>query len=139
MRGQKLIATIRSVEAYRDSARTFIQLSSAGMAVPFFLIDKMEYLPEHVAQPGARHILLLLLGSSWVCFLISIASGAMFQYVGIKYTEVVSIPDTYVPAYLQKMMYDWGPGVVYGVMLATFVLGGFVLSAYAAWIMLSMF
>jgi len=138
MTERTLSATIRIVDAYRESAKTFIQLSSAGMAAPFFLIDKVKHLSERGVQPGAGHVLPLLLDLSWACFLISIACGAMFQYVGIKYTEVVSIPDTYVPRYLQKVMYDWGPGVVYGVMLVAFVSGGIVLSVYASWIMCSL-
>ena len=103
------------MELYIDAAKSYIQLSTGALflSVAFY----RQILGNEGPLPASP-----LLGLSWVCFLISIGAGALYQYLAVKYLEVRYAPDGAFYEVRPRFLMDH-PGVVYGLMLLAFYAG----------------
>jgi len=117
------------IKAYVDSTKSFVQLSSAGLALPLALRSAW---PAIAASSGAFHSYALVsIVFSWICFLTAIATGTFYQYLGIKYIEVELSKDQAVVSSLVRRFVA-NPGNFYGAMLIAFFLGAFSIFVYSA-------
>jgi hypothetical protein len=118
------------IKAYIDSSKSFIQLSSAGLALPVVLHSQVLGLFRQTA--GYNRLVLSFVLLSWLCFLASIAAGTLYQYAAIKSVEYEAAPtETYVPQVLSYLIERRGPGVAYGVMVIAFYLGAVFVVTYS--------
>jgi hypothetical protein len=104
---------------FSDNAKTYIQLSSAALALTLTFAHDILNIPK--SQPIVDGWMITM----WVCFLLTIIAGAFYQYLAAKYMEA-SIDWSHSEA--------WGwlePGTIYGVMLAAFYGGAILFTVYA--------
>lgn len=107
------------MKMYSDNAKTYIQLSSAALALTLVFADKVIHLPAtaNLSSPPMEAV--------WSCFLLTIISGAFYQYLAVKTLDAWLEWD-YVNSW------DWlPPGVVYAVMLIAFYTGSIIFTIYA--------
>ena len=124
---------LETMKAYIDTSKTFIQLSSGGLVLP--LVIRTQVLNLFRSDGTYRPTALILICASWVCFLLAIGAAVLYQYAAVKFVEYHENPKaTYVPRMLAGLIQRSGPGVAYGVMVATFYVGAIlaVLYSYAA-------
>jgi hypothetical protein len=114
--------------AYVDGAKSFVQLSSAGLVVPVVL--RSEVLGLLGSHPSV--VVFLLACAVWLAFLTAIGAGLLYQYAAIKFLEYQSDPKTFVPARLHDLVVVRGPGVAYGWMVVAFYAGALFLVFYSA-------
>jgi hypothetical protein len=99
------------------NAKTYIQLS--GIALVLTLTFAREIL--HM-QSNLVDVWLILM---WSCFLLTVVSGALYQYLAAQSLERYFVWHT-------PHVWDWlPPGLVYGIMLIAFYGGAFILTIYA--------
>ena len=73
------------IKACIETTRTFLQLSSAGLVVPLAFRAQLAGLVQIPSE--AKTPTLLLVSASWLCLLLAIGFGALYQYVAIKFVE----------------------------------------------------
>jgi hypothetical protein len=118
------------IKAYIDNAKTIIQLSSAGLALPAVLHSQVIGLFHRSERHSLVEVLFIVL--SWLCFLASIAAGTWYQYSAIKFAEFETEPNTtYVPFYSKYLVEKRGPGVAYGAKLIAFYAGAVCVVVYS--------
>jgi len=107
------------MKMFSDNAKTYIQLSGAALALTLTFAHQILHLPEDKNIADGWMILM------WSCFLLTVLSGALYQYLAAKYLE-------------QQVDWEffklWGwiqAGTVYGVMLASFYGGALIFTIYA--------
>ena len=118
------------IKEYVQSAKSFVQLSSAGLVVPLAFRVKVLGIPEG----GQRFdkFELVAMCALWAFFLVAIGTGVFYQYIAIKFVEYRRSPhETYVPALLRPIVEEYGPGTVYGVMVVTFYCGALCVVLYS--------
>jgi len=73
------------LKAYVDTAKTYIQLSSAGLALPIILREKLAMVlrPSNPLQSSAWVLVVL----TWAAFLVAVCAGALYQFASAKYIE----------------------------------------------------
>ncbi|GAB5394494.1 MAG: hypothetical protein Altm1KO_40120 [Alteromonas macleodii] len=105
------------IPMYIESAQLYLQLSIAaiGLSVAF---------KEKILGQTQKKSVSLLLASSWLFFLITIALSAFYQYIAVKFLDKELDP-TVVVKYFVSFVNE--PGHVYGAMLITFFLGSILL------------
>ena len=111
------------MKAYIDTAKGFTQLSAAALLLPIVFFRQL--LAFDPAKPLKADTILLL---TWLCFLLAIGCGLLYQYLAVKYLSArFWRADWETAGWLVK-----NPGYAYGCMLLTFFLGAslFVLKAY---------
>jgi len=114
-------ANVITIPLYLDTAKTFIQLATGCLLLTVALREKVLG-DRRGFRPG------LFLIMSWFFLLSSILSGGLYQYRSVRFLESIS------PAPGRQTWFDRlfeNPGILYGMMLGTFVLGAsfFTLSA----------
>ena len=104
---------------FSDNAKTYIQLSGAALALTLTFAHEILRIPKDQKVADVWMILM------WSCFLLTIISGAFYQYRAVKLLE----------AEIDWQSYDWWqklePGIVYGVMLVAFYCGTVIFTGYA--------
>jgi hypothetical protein len=106
---------------YLDTAKTFMNLSSAALLLTIVFREKIVG-----SQPGTRVDRLMIL--SWLCFLLTIGASAFYQYLAVKFLDSLSC----APGSNQHFEYlVKDPGNVYGVMLVLFFVAATLLVATA--------
>ena len=102
-----------------DNAKTYIQLSSAALALTLTFARQILHVPD---DKNIANIWMILM---WGCFLLAVLSGAFYQYVAVKYLEQLADSET-------GKEWEWlQPGTIYGVMLAAFYGGALIFTVYA--------
>lgn len=107
---------------YIETAKTFLNISSAALGLTIVFREKIVG-----AQPGV-HVSNLMV-ASWMCYLLTIATSAFYQYLAVKFLDSVSCAKGAVQMFETLVA---NPGCVYGVMLVLFVLASLLL-VLAAW------
>ncbi|HET7234369.1 MAG TPA: hypothetical protein VFJ16_30425 [Longimicrobium sp.] len=119
------------INAYIDTAKTFIQLSSAALILPLIIQTKLLGLRE--GAPLFIGIERWAVFGSWIFFLIAIAAGATYQHYAVKFVEYNWRPDdTHVSSVQRPIILKHGPGIVYGVMVSAFYLGAICIVVYSS-------
>ncbi len=116
---------------YISSAKSIIQLSSAGLVVPVVLKSKVLALfGQGKKMPTVALVFIII---SWGMFLIAIGAGSLYEYAAIKYVEYRSDPKgTFVPRLLKPLVIERGPGIAYGLMIIAFYVGAIAVVVYSA-------
>lgn len=110
------------IAMYVDTAKTYMNLSSGALGLTIVFREKIVG-----AVPGSRVGTLLV--ASWVSFLVTIVSSAIYQYFAVKFLDSVSC----APARIQFAAFlVSNPGKIYGVMLLAFFVSA-VLLVVASW------
>lgn len=104
---------------YIDSAKTFLSLSSAALALTVVFREKIVG-----ASPGKP--LSRTMVASWALFLLTATLSAFYQYLAVRFLDIMCKS----PAPKSDLWHN--PGYVYGSMLCTFVLACALL-ACTAW------
>lgn len=107
-----------------DNAKTYIQLSGAALALTLTFAREILHVPP--GQNIADRFMIVM----WACFLVTIISGAFYQYLAVKYLEG---EDSRVSG-MTEVVHGWewlAPGVMYGVMLVAFYAGTIIFTVYA--------
>lgn len=101
----------RIIDSYRDSAKLYIQLSSAGLVLPIVLAKEILGPLGQTNQlwHGASAVFIV---TSWIAFFLSIPAGAVYQYASVKFVEFELDESTPVPPVLKRIVTVWGPGSV---------------------------
>jgi hypothetical protein len=120
---------IEIMKLYLDGTKSFVQLSSAGLALPIVLSSKVIDLFR--TSGHFNHLSLTFVCISWACFLTSIGAGALYQYVAVKFLEYEGDKQTYVPGTIQWLVKGLGPGVAYGAMVVAFYGGAISVVIYS--------
>ena len=76
---------LETMKLYIEGSKSFVQLSSAGLALPVVLKSNIFGLFDKTGQFSSLQLMVVCL--SWVCFLVSIAAGVLYQYVAVKFIE----------------------------------------------------
>ena len=112
-----------------DNAKTYVQLSAGALLLTITFLRDVLRLPKDAPIP---HEWLLVI--TWGCFLLCVITGALYQYLAIKYLELVT------PKPIDRLQVLWGlrwaaesPGLVYGLMLIQFYLGALAFTVAAIW------
>ena len=111
------------MKMYMDSAKSFITLSSAALALTVTFSKQILNKEGPIVATGA-------LKMTWAFFLITIGVGLLYQYYAGKYIEVRYAPGGPKFPPWPKIVANH-PGFVYGAMLACFYAGAviFMISA----------
>lgn len=118
------------IKQYLESAKSFVQLSSAALVIPVALKTKVLGIPEGGRRFEGLEILAICV--SWALFLGAIGAGAFYQYAATKFVEYRRSPrETYVSAILEPFVKGQGPGVIYGVMVVAFFCGALCVILYS--------
>jgi hypothetical protein len=68
------------MKAYCDTAKSYVQIASAGIAAPFVFTQVI--LGKSVADAGL--VVSWALVVSWLCFLTTVAAGLVYQWLAIR-------------------------------------------------------
>lgn len=110
------------IPLYINSAQVFLELSIAALALSIAFREKV------LGKKGPPSVSVLLL-SSWVCYLASIGSSALYQYRAIKFLDSISGHGAErgpIESLVQA------PGTMYGAMLVFFFLASLFLATSSA-------
>lgn len=104
------------ISMFIDSAKQFVALSTGVVTLTVaFLKDFLHR--EGQLRPSWH------LKAAWLALFAAIASGALYQYVAVKYLDAITgNPPGHPFRYLSR-----NPGYVYGLMLVTFCVGALLL------------
>jgi hypothetical protein len=113
---------------FSDNAKTYTQVSIGALILPITFIRQV--LGVTAEKPIKENFSWLLI-SSWLLFLIAIASGLLYQYIAVKLVE----------AYFEKSNNFYGgmkwfidrPEKVYATMMISFYVAAFFF-VIAAWV-----
>lgn len=120
----------RILEAYRHSAKSYVQLSSGGLALPLLLHESWTAVTGRALDFGGIGLIIVVL--SWMSFLLAIGAALLYEYANIKYFEVEVFPSsTYILPCLKDLIKKRGPGELYGVMTICFYLGAICIVLYS--------
>ena len=106
---------------FSDNAKTYIQLSSAALALT------LTFAHEILRIPKDRNIADPVMVAMWCSFLVAIVAGAYYQYLAVKFLEASIDWDQ-----LRRVKPRLQPGTVYGIMLGAFYGGTIIFTFYAA-------
>jgi hypothetical protein len=110
------------VTLYIDSSKTFMNLSTGALALTVTFQDKI--VGRHLGDPVSW-----LMVVSWVFYLVTIGSSALYQYFAVKFLDSFSsVPGA--SGMLKQV--ERNPGWIYGAMLVLFFLGSLFLFIAAA-------
>lgn len=97
------------MKMYSDNASLYIKLSTAALALTVAFPEKVLK-----AQPATVTLWTIII---WAGFLIAIGAGAFYQYLAVKYMELL-LPEK--PGFTAFSRLADSPGTIYGVMLMSF-------------------
>jgi len=103
------------MKMYTENAGLYIKLSSAGLALTVTFFKQILQVQEPLRGPWLEWM--------WAGFLVAIAAGAFYQYLAVKYLELLP------PERPGLTWFNWlaeRPGVIYGVMLLAFYVSAFI-------------
>lgn len=104
---------------YSDNAKTYIQLSGAALFLTLTFADRILHIPANASIANGWTI------TVWCCFLLTIISGAFYQFLAVKLLDGLLDWD-------YDRSWDWlEPGYVYAVMLFAFYGGATIFTIYA--------
>lgn len=110
------------MKAFIDTAKSFTQVSAAALVLPIFFFRQLLALdpakPVHVDW---------LLFATFLCFLIAIGSGLLYQYLAVKYLAGHYWTGDWVKS--QKLVRN--PQYAYACMIVPFYLGALFFMARA--------
>ena len=108
------------MKMFSDNAKTYIQLSGAALGLTLTFAHEILHIPKEQNIADSWMVVM------WSCFLAAIVTGALYQYLAVKYLE-----DTIDWEHMK--VWDWvpSPGVIYGVMLSAFYGGTIIFTIYA--------
>jgi len=86
------------LKEYAKSTNSFIQLSSAGIALPLALGTAWSGVPGPTVRFPKTVLVEIII--SWAAFTISIGAGALYQYAAVKFFEKSVFAGAYVPMVL---------------------------------------
>jgi hypothetical protein len=109
----------KMIKMFSDNANTYIKLSGAALGLTVTFPRAVLSLPQTTPVANAWTI------AMWLCFLITILTGALYQYLGVKYLELLDDPE--LP---DARKVNW-IGPVYGGMLISFYAGAVIFTLYA--------
>jgi hypothetical protein len=72
---------LEMTKAFCDTAKSYVQMSSAGLALPFLFVEIV--LGKTQSETGLGYLPLPLL-ASWVLFLLSIGCGLIYQWLAMR-------------------------------------------------------
>lgn len=117
------------IRGYVDTAKTYIQLSSGGLALPLILTEKLRRDGMNaVAMTGAAWYVVV---STWAAFLVAVVSGAFFQFAAAKFVEREIDPNAYLPGVFAWVV-ERGPGQLLNVTVLSFVIGAIGVVVYSS-------
>jgi hypothetical protein len=110
-----------TIPLYIETAKNFLQLSTGLLALSVIFREKV------LGENGPSYVSPALV-SSWVCLLLSIGAGALYQYRAVKLLESFS------PFAAKQTLFDaWFKAhVLYASMLVAFFLGAVLFAAAAS-------
>jgi hypothetical protein len=117
---EQIKCNIDIMKAYCDTAKSYVQIASAGLAAP--LVFTQTLLGKNAAEAGlgATGVPRSLV-AAWSLFLITVASGLIYQWLAIRYAsnEVDGKENTFSRSF------------PYGVMIISFVAGALAFVVFA--------
>ena len=116
----KMKCSIDVMKAYCDTAKSYVQIASAGLAAP--LVFTQTILGKEVAEKGlgAAGVPPSLL-VSWSFFLTTVVSGLIYQWLAIR----LASND------LDKQESKVSRSIPYGIMVGSFMAGAFFFVVFA--------
>ncbi len=112
------------MELFIKNAETYTKLSAGALFLTVTFLRQIAGVPENTQLPRSP-----LLIFSWICFLVAILAGALYQYFAVKFLEWKSgVPRTH------KTLFEYlvhHPSPPYGVMLGAFYFGGTLFTVFA--------
>ena len=100
-----------------ENAKVYVQLSAGALVLTVTFLRDIVGIPQ-----GQRVKTDWPLIVSWVCFLIAVLLGALYQYLAVKFLEWKSGVGRHYYEWMEFLIES--PGNVYGVMLVSFYAGG---------------
>jgi len=130
------------VKAFCETAKIYVQLSAAALALPLLFTEAM--LGKTAADKGLRVAgLPLTLLLAWVCFLIAIACGLVYQWLIVRLMWDELHDDNWTPERAERpgfrktkivLQPGWfNRSYVYGEMVGFFFAGAVLFLVFAAW------
>ena len=119
---------IEIINAYVDTAKTYIQLSSAGLALPLVLHERLKPVLDRQDELATSTWVVLIV--AWAAFLVAVCAGALFQFAAAKYIEHEIDNDAYVPWYARHVI-RYGPGYLLNVTFLSFLIGAIGIVTYS--------
>jgi len=107
---------------YMDTAKSFINISSAALGLTVIFREKISGL-----SPGVYVNRFMI--ASWVCFLGAICCGVFYQYMAVNFLDFYSLEPGSIYFF---NFFIKNPGYIYGAMLIFFILAS-ILLVLAAW------
>lgn len=104
---------------FSSTARTFIQLSSAALALTIIFSEDVLGVQAPIKATDC-------LIATWILFLLAIFFGALYQYFAIKFLEVKHASGYLLLKLYPKFLYKY-PGIMFGCMMVSFIAGGILL------------
>jgi hypothetical protein len=106
------------VSMFSDNAKTYTQVSTAALLLPITFIRQVIGVTQE--QPIKAYLDWVLI-SSWLLFLIAIASGLLYQYIAVKLIEGHFAHSKQFYGILRGLIKR--PDKVYATMMLAFYLG----------------
>ena len=104
--------------AYCDTAKSYVQIASVGIAAPFLFLQVIH--GKNAADAGLAVSRALLI--SWLCFLTTVAAGLVYQWLAIRLAANL----------LDGVEARFSRSIPYGVMVASFFAGACAFVVFAA-------
>jgi hypothetical protein len=106
------------MQMFSDNAKTYVQLSSAALAVTLTFTREVLHLSADMA--ASKPLIVM-----WCCFVLAILAGAFYQFLAVKYLERTL-------TWEYDKTWEWlNPGSIYAVMLLSFYSGTILFTVYA--------
>ena len=104
------------MELYTENAKTYVQLSVGALVLSITFLHEVLGIPKEQRVQTDWWLIL-----SWVSLLVTVITGAFYQYLAVKFLEWKSgLPRTHRNWFSGLIHHPWS---VYGAMLISFYLG----------------
>ncbi len=135
------------VKAFGDTAKSYIQISSAALAIP--LLFTQAIFGENAAKQGLRSVgVPYTVYGAWFCFVLAIVLGVLYRWASIRrvWDDLHEMQRTTVNADRPGFRIMWwvihfpnfNLSIFYGGMMAFFFMGVFLFAVFAITVLTKM-
>lgn len=123
---EKIDYYFKKQNMYIENSKSYIQIGVGALVLPVLFLKAITGQDHNPAQIN------WLIETSWLCFLISIGAGLLYQYLSVKHIAYLSGEKEWywIPHWTVQR-----PGIVYGLMVISFYIGAIIFVAYAGMMM----
>jgi hypothetical protein len=112
------------MQMFIDNAKTYLQLSTGALILSITFMREVVGVPQNTALHPGRALI-----AAWICFLVAVITGALYQYHAVKYVELHSgLPRSHRS---WSDRFNRHPYLLYGAMLISFFSGAALFTAAA--------